>query len=123
MFAFQLASLGLFFLLLLLAGLRLKKTPASHSDYQARRNTVRLLGVLVGGLGLSVLRTQFVPVSWEFVTLSILLVPIGILALGLIWRLFVAYRLSRVLPPDNSLPDITTLQTRITPPDNGKSSQ
>ncbi len=123
MLAFQIVSFGVFLLLALLSFLRVAKTSPVDPDLSARKITSSLLILLTIGMGISLLRTQFLPQSLQFITLSLLLVPVGMVALAMIIRLIVDYRRSEATSSDDSLPDITSLQTRIGPPKNGNGPQ
>ncbi len=103
-------------LVLLGAGIgRLVRTPRAHADRAARWDTVRLLGVVSGSLTLAALRTQFLSDSRPFLILSAALIPCGIAALWLMVRLIGAYRRDKERPADQTLPDLDTLQSRISP--------
>ncbi len=115
MIAVQFATFCVVVVLLCVTAVRLRGTPQTHPDLAARWDTVRLMGVLAVGLGLSVVRTQFLPTSIAFILLSVALVPAGAAALWLIVRLTRAYRNESAPPADPGLPDVKTLQARISP--------
>jgi hypothetical protein len=119
MIAVQFATFCVVVVLLCVTAVRLRGTPHTHPDLAARRDTVRLMGVLAVGLGLSVVRTQFLPTSIAFILLSVALVPAGAAALWLIVRLIGAYRHESVRLTDPALPDVKTLQARISPSADG----
>ena len=119
MIAIQFATFWCAVILCFVAAVRLKRTPSAHPDLGARRDMARLLGVVAGGLGMSVARTQFLPTSLPFIALSVLLLLPGVLALWLIVRLLHQYRRERVVPADPTLPDVETLQSRFSPPSDG----
>ncbi len=94
---------------------RLLRTPKSHPDRAARRDTVRLLFVLCGALGLAALRTQYLSSSRPFLILTVGLVPLGMVACWLMVRLIGAYRHQNAAPLDQTLPDLESVQSRISP--------
>jgi uncharacterized membrane protein HdeD (DUF308 family) len=98
---------------------RLLRTPPVHPDRGARRDTVLLLSVLTGAMGLALIRTQFMSTTRLFVVLSVALVPFGLIAFWLMVRLVGVYRREKERPADPTLPDIETLQSRISPPFDG----
>jgi predicted Na+-dependent transporter len=107
-------------LLLCVAIGRLLRTPRTHPDRGARLDTVRLLGVLSAALGLALARTQFLSTSPPFLILSVALVPFGMIAFWLMVRLVNTYRHQNERPSDSNLPDVETLQSRISSPFDGK---
>lgn len=94
---------------------RLLRTPPAHPDRAARRDTVLLLLVITGAMGLALARTQFLSTSRAFLILSIALIPFGIAAFRLVVRLIGAYRRQKDRKPDEPLPDLEVLQSRISP--------
>jgi hypothetical protein len=105
--------------LLGIAAARFVRTPALHPDQTARLDTVRLLSVLTAAMGLALARTQFLSTSRPFLVLSLTLVPCGLIAIWLMVRLIGAYRRERTRPTDPTLPDVETLQSRISSPFDG----
>ena len=103
--------------LLLFAGaVRLYRTPRDHAEHAVRRDTVRLLALVTVSMGIATARTQFLSTSLPFLVLSAVLILLGIAALWLMGGLARAYRRGKMQTPDPVLPDIETLQSRITPP-------
>ena len=80
---------------------------------------MRLLSVLTAAMGLALARTQFLSTSRPFLALSIALIPCGLIAVWLMMRLIGAYRQERTRPADPTLPDVETLQSRISSPFDG----
>jgi hypothetical protein len=78
--------------LLIGSGLRLRRTPESHPDHRARTDMVRLLGVFLIGQGIILLRSRFPENSQGFWLCSAALLPVVIVVLTLVLRLFNAYR-------------------------------
>jgi predicted membrane channel-forming protein YqfA (hemolysin III family) len=98
---------------------RLLRTSPAHPDRGARRDTVLLLSVLSGAMGLALVRTQFMSTTRLFLALSVALVPLGLIAFWLMVRLVGVYRHEKERPADSTLPDIETIQSRISPPFDG----
>ncbi|MCW3101019.1 MAG: hypothetical protein JWL77_6637 [Chthonomonadaceae bacterium] len=98
---------------------RLLRTPPTHPDRGARRDTVLLLIVLSSAMALALIRTQFMSTTRLFLALSVALVPLGLMAFWLMVRLIGVYRREKERPVDSTLPDIETLQSRISPPFDG----
>lgn len=119
MIAVQFATFVCVLILLCMAVVRLKRTPHAHPDLSARRDTARLTGALTASLGLSLIQSRFLPGSIGALLLSIAAIPFGIAALWLLVRLITAYRREKAHPTDKDLPDISTLQSRISPPSDG----
>jgi hypothetical protein len=117
--AVQFATFWCVLILLVVATVRLRRTSSGHPDRAARRDYARLLAVVAAGLGLSVVRTQFLPESRMFLGLSIALVPLGFMALWLIARLIGVYRHQKPASADPTLPDVQTVRSRINPPFDG----
>ena len=95
---------------------RLLRTPRAHPDRAARRDIVRLFSVLSGALGLAAVRTQYLSSSRPFLLLTVGLVPLGLVAFWLMVRLTGAYRHQNEQPLDQILPDLESVQSRISPP-------
>ena len=119
MIAVPLAAFCIVLILLCVAAVRLRGTPRNHADLAARRDMVRLLGLLAVGLGLSIVRALVLPTLIAVILFSVALVPVGIATIWLMMRLIGDYRRQRARLPDPALPDIETLQSRISPPSNG----
>jgi hypothetical protein len=103
-------------LLLCAGGVRLHRTPRGHLERAVRRDTVRLLALVTVSMGLATARTQFLSTSLPFLVLSAALILLGVVAVWLMGGLTRAYRRDKTQTPDPVLPDIETLQSRITPP-------
>jgi len=99
---------------------RLSRTPRKHPERRARIDTVRLFAVVLGALGLALARTQFLSTSPLFVGLSVALMPFGLYAFWLMFRLIGVYRQDKVGPQDTMRPDVQALQSRISSPLDGK---
>ena len=99
---------------------RLVRTPRKHPERRARFDTMRLFLVLLAALGLALARTQFLSYSRPFLLLSVALLPFGLSAFWLMFRLIAAYRQDRGVSQDTTLPDVQALQSRITSPSDGK---
>ena len=106
--------------LLCVAIRRLVRTPRKHPERMARIDTVRLFLVVLGALGIALARTQFLSTSRLFLILSVALMPFGLSAFWLMFRLVGAYRRDKAAPRDTTLPDVQTLQSRISSPFDGK---
>lgn len=106
--------------LLCVASGRLMRTPRKHPERRARIDTVRLFVVVLGALGIALARTQFLSTSPLFLILSVALMPFGLSAFWLMFRLIGAYRRDKAGPRDTTLPDVEALQSRISSPLDGK---
>ena len=92
--AFHLVFLGLVAVLLGVAYIRWNKTPAWDDEHAARGDMVRLLlAVLIGLVG-ATLRTRLPLGSVGFWICTLLLLPVAVVVLFYIRRLFGAYRQS-----------------------------
>lgn len=100
---------------LIIAGVHLVRTGRLQPDRGARVDRMRLLTMATITFGLAAARTQFLSTSRPFLIISILLVLCGIVVLALLTRLIRAYRSEQAPPADSTLPDVATLQSRISP--------
>ncbi len=85
-------AMTLFAELFLGALVRWARTPQTHPDHAARGYMVRLLALLLVGIGGSAMRDQYLPDSPWFWILGVLLIPVAGAAAYIALRLFRTYR-------------------------------
>jgi hypothetical protein len=89
---FQVLFLAIVAALFLGALVRQRRTPESHPDFRARGDMTRLLFVFLIGQGIILARSRFPATSQGFWLCSAALLPVVIIVVTLVLRLFNAYR-------------------------------